>query len=138
MFRAGPVPAMLEFYPQILSVHIASITLSGGRTGLRGLGLLFEMSWPRHFAARLLGWAIDGTVLTAAAMLLTILPSALFANHWLSVKLVFVALYFAGAWYGLAPGKPRARSLPAIGIALIAFGIAVGIARAHDPLGWLA
>ena len=79
MFRAGPVPAMLEFYPQILSVHIASITLSGGWTGLRGLGLLFEMSWPRHFAARLLGWAIDGTVLTAAAMLLTILPSALFA-----------------------------------------------------------
>lgn len=129
---------MLEFYPQILSVHIAAITLSGGWTALRGLGLAFAMTWPRHFAARLLGWVIDGAVLTAAAMLLTILPSGMFANHWLSVKLAFVALYFAGAWYGLASGMPRKWSLAAIGIALVAFGIAVGIARAHDPLGWLA
>lgn len=138
MHRAGPGPAMLEFYPQILSVHIAAITLSGGWTALRGLGLLFEMRWPRHFGARLLGWVIDGTVLTAAAMLLTILPSGMFANHWLTIKLVFVAVYFAAAWHGFAPGMRRKRSLAAISVSLAAFGIAVGIARTHDPLGWLA
>ncbi|MDE2562017.1 MAG: SirB2 family protein [Sphingomonadales bacterium] len=129
---------MIEFYPQILAVHIAAITLSGGWTALRGLGVLAGMDWPRHIAARLLGWAIDGTVLTAAAMLLTILPSGMFANHWLTVKLVFVAIYFAGAWHGLSPGPRKSRRLASLAFCMVAFGLAAGIARAHDPLGWLA
>ena len=71
---------MLEFYPVIRAVHIAAISLSGAWLIIRGLALLGGMRWPFAWPIRLLGWTIDGTVLTAATMLLTMLPVELFAN----------------------------------------------------------
>lgn len=130
---------MLEFYPAIRAVHIAAISLSGAWLLIRGLALLGGMKWPFAWPIRLLGWTVDGTVLTAATMLLTMLPIELFANHWLTVKLAFVATYFIAGWTALSPGVTRrSRRLVLLVVALGAFGIAYGIARAHDPMGWFA
>ena len=130
---------MLEFYPMIRAVHIAAIGLSGAWLIVRGLALLSGMRWPFAWPVRLLGWTIDGTVLTAATMLLTILPAGSFSNHWLTAKLAFVGIYFITGWKALSPGVTRrSMRLVLLAVAASAFGIAYGIARAHDPMGWLA
>ena len=130
---------MFEFYPVIRAVHIAAISLSGAWLIIRGLALLGGMRWPFALPIRLLGWTIDGTVLTAATMLLTMLPAELFANHWLTVKLAFVGIYFIAGWKALSPGVTRrSRRLVLLAVAASAFGIAYGIALAHEPMGWFA
>lgn len=130
---------MLEFYQPIHAVHIAAISLSGAWLIIRGLALLGGMRWPFAWPARLLGWTIDGTVLTAATMLVTMLPAELFANHWLTVKLAFVGIYFVAGWKAVSPGiTRRSRRLVLLAVAASAFGIVYGIARTHDPMGWLA
>ena len=129
---------MIEFYPQIHTVHVWAITLSGLCMAIRGLGLICGMHWPCSVLAWSIGLAIDGTVLTVAAMLFSILPAALFANHWLSVKLILVTVYFAAGYWLLLSPQTRIRQLLLLCISMAAYALAYGVARAHDPSGWLA
>jgi uncharacterized membrane protein SirB2 len=133
MTEAG---GMIEFYPQIRQVHITAVCLSGALFALRGLGVLAGHAWPRHAVLRYGSYTIDTVLLTAALMLLTILPGAMFANHWLTVKLCFVAAYivFGIAMMRSRRGRARAGFYAA---ALLAYGTAFGIARMHHPAGWL-
>ncbi len=129
---------MLELYPEVRQGHVLAILLSGGWMAVRGAAMLAGMQWPRRMPAWGVALTIDATLLTAAVLLLTMLPAELFANGWLAVKLAFVGVYFvAGYWAFLGDLQRRTRAL-ALGVAAIAYFIAYGIARAHDPLGWLA
>lgn len=128
---------MIEFYPQIRQVHILAVCLSGGLFALRGLGVLAGHAWPRHALLRYGSYTIDTVLLTAALMLLTLLPGAMFANHWLTVKLCFVAAYIA---LGIAMMRTRRGAGARAGFyaaALLAYATAFGIARMHHPAGWL-
>src|SRR6478609_5733272 len=85
---------LMAFYPQIKWVHIAAISASGSLFALRGA--LVQAGRPRWAMAapvRYLSYTIDTVLLTAALMLLTILPGAMFANGWLVVKLVLLVAY---------------------------------------------
>ena len=83
-------------------------------------------------------YAIDTALLTAALMLLTILPGAMFANGWLVVKLAFLVAYVVLGVYALRRAKTRrARVLSFLG-ALIAFACIYATARSHDPAGFLS
>jgi uncharacterized membrane protein SirB2 len=126
---------MMEFYPQVRAVHILAALLSGSLFALRGACVIAGMRWPRAAPVRYLSYAIDTTLLTAALMLVAMLPAAMFANHWLTVKLCFVAAYVA---LGIAAMRTRSRGVQAgfYIAALLAFALVVGIARAHHPLGW--
>lgn len=129
---------MIEFYSDIRHAHIAAVVASAAWLALRAAGLFAGMGWPRSLLARLVSWGIDGLLLTVAAMLLAILPPVHFANHWLTVKLLLVAVYFGCGYPALgAARKPRTRAL-LLGLALAAWVLAWGIARNHHPLGWLA
>ena len=129
---------MLEFYPQIKWLHIACIIASGTLFTLRGLlvqvgceGLAHRAPW------RWLSYAIDTTLLTAAMMLLTILPHGMFANGWLTTKLVLVLTYVTlGVLAMRRSGSPGARRL-SYAAAVLTYITIIGIARAHHPLGWL-
>jgi uncharacterized membrane protein SirB2 len=129
---------MIEFYPQIKWVHIACIIASGTLFALRGL--LMQMG--RHDIAhwlplRWLSYAIDTTLLTAAMMLLTILPHGMFANGWLTTKLILVVTYVAlGILAMRRVIRPSPRRACYVAALLVYLSI-VGIARAHHPLGWL-
>ena len=129
---------MLELYPQIRAAHIAAISASGLWLLIRTLALLAAMSWPQSLAARAVGWAIDAAILTAAAMLLTILPAALFANGWLVMKLVLVAGYFGLAYRSRRRSSSRIDRTASLIAALSCYALIYGIARAHDPFGWFA
>jgi uncharacterized membrane protein SirB2 len=129
---------MLEFYPQIKAVHILCVLLSGGLFALRGALVLAG----RHGIAqwepvRWLSYGIDTALLTAALMLVSILPGALFANGWLTVKLVLLAAYVVLAMLALKRARtPRARAAFYVA-ALATYVYMLGVARMHHPLGWL-
>lgn len=128
---------MLEFYPQIKSIHIWLISASGALFALRGSCTLAGMRWPRDAWVRYASYGIDTALLTSAAMLYTMLPRAIFANHWLSVKLVLVAVYIALGISAMRARLPRGRRAMLYASALVVFATIVGIARMHQPLGWL-
>lgn len=129
---------MIEFYPQIKSVHVATVVASGLLFLLRGLLVQAgQARWAMAAPVRYLSYAIDTTLLTAALMLLTILPGALFANGWLAAKLVLLVAYVVLGSLALKRGRtPRVRRV-AYAAALLVFGFVYSIARTHHPAGLL-
>ncbi|WEN14513.1 SirB2 family protein [Rhodanobacter sp. AS-Z3] len=129
---------MLEFYPQIKWVHIICVLASGSLFAMRGLLTQFGYTNAAQWMPlRWLSYAIDTSLLTAALMLVSILPSALFANGWLTTKLVLLVFYVVFATLALKRARtPRARRGFLIA-ALATFIYMLGVARMHHPLGWL-
>lgn len=129
---------MIEFYAQIRWVHIACIIASGLLFLLRGsLVLAGKQRIAMLAPLRFLSYGIDTVLLSAALMLLTILPHAMFANGWLTVKLVLVVLYIALGSAALKLGRTaRARAIAFVAALTVYLGI-IAIARTHDPMGWL-
>jgi uncharacterized membrane protein SirB2 len=126
---------MIEFYPQIKAVHIAMVFASGLLFALRGAGVLAGMRWPMRLPVKLLSYTIDTTLLTAALMLFTILPHAMFSNGWLTTKLVLLVVYIGLGTFALKRGRTRrTRAITSVA-ALAVFGFIISIARAHHPLG---
>jgi len=128
---------VIEFYVQIKWVHIAAIALSGVLFTARGAYAIAGARWPYAGVVRYLSYAIDSVLLTAALMLATMLPSALFANQWLTVKLLLVVFYIALGVFALRRGRPQKSRLIGFVFALLTYILIVGIAIAHHPLGWL-
>lgn len=128
---------MIEFYVQIKWVHIAAIAISGMLFATRGALAIAGARWPYLGAVRYLSYAIDTVVLTAALMLATMMPSALFANHWLTVKLLLVALYIALGVLSLRRDRSQRVRCAAFLLALLTFLLVIGTAIVHHPLGWL-
>ena len=126
---------MIEFYPQIKLVHVAAVLTSGGLFLLRGLAEQAGMRWGMAAPTRFLSYGIDIVLLSAALMLLTILPSALFGNGWLWVKLGLLVAYIVLGSLALKRGRTPAVRLACFLAALLVFGAMYSIARAHHPLG---
>ena len=129
---------MIEFYPQIRTAHIGAVWASGALFALRAAGTLRGMRWPLAAPLRYLSYSIDTALLTAALMLVAILPAAVFANHWLTAKLVLLVIYVVLGSFALKRGRTgRVRGI-CFSIAVVVYALMIGIARAHQPLGWLA
>jgi uncharacterized membrane protein SirB2 len=131
---------VIEFYPQIKSVHVATVVASGLLFAARGM--LVQAGRPRWAMAapvRYLSYAIDTTLLTAALMLLTLLPGALFANGWLAVKVALLVGYVVLGSFALRRGRTARTRLACYLAALGLFAFVSTIARAHHPGGifWL-
>ncbi len=129
---------MIEFYAQIRWVHIACIIASGSLFLLRGsLVLAGKQRIAMLAPLRFLSYGIDTLLLSAALMLLTILPHAIYANGWLTVKLALVVVYIVLGSVALKLGRTaRARSIAFVAALTVYLGI-IAIARTHDPMGWL-
>jgi uncharacterized membrane protein SirB2 len=128
---------MIEFYPQIKLVHVATALASGALFALRGAGALAGQRWPRAGVVRWTSYTIDTTLLAAAIALLAILPWAMFGNGWLAVKLALLVLYIALGVQALRPGRRRLARAGFYVAALATFAMVYGIARSHHPLGFL-
>ena len=129
---------MIAFYPQIKQFHILVAILSGSLFAVRGAFALAGARWPQALPVKWLSYAIDTSLLTAAMMLLTILPWAMFANGWLLAKVCLIVVYVVLGVLAMRPrraARDRARYYVA---ALVAFASIYAIARAHHPLGALA
>src|SRR3546814_9171598 len=71
---------------------------------------------------RYLSYSIDTTLLTAALMLLTILPASMFANGWLTLKLVLLVVYVVLGTLALKRGKTRRVRAISFVAALLTYG----------------
>lgn len=129
---------MIEFYPQVRAVHIGAVLASGALFALRGVGVLAGARWPLAITVRTLSYSIDTVLLTAALMLLAMLPAAVFANHWLTVKLTLLVVYIVLGSYALKRGRSAHIRTVCFAAALVVYVAMFGIARTHQPLGWLA
>ncbi len=133
----GQGQRVIEFYTQIRAVHIGAIIASGALFTLRGIGVLIGARWPMATPLRYISYSIDTTLLTAALMLVSILPATQFANHWLTAKLTLIVIYVALG--SLALKRARTNIVRAICFvtALLLYLCIYSIARTHQPLGWL-
>jgi len=132
------VEPMLVFYPQIKLAHIACVVASGSLFLLRGGAVLAGAQWPMAAPARFLSYAIDTALLTAALILLSILPSAMFANGWLIVKMCLLVAYVVLGSFALKRArKPGMRAICYAG-ALCVYLLMISVAYWHHPLAFLA
>jgi uncharacterized membrane protein SirB2 len=126
---------LIEFYPQIKSAHIACVLASGSLFAIRGAAVLSGARWPLALPVRWLSYAIDTTLLTAALMLLTILPWSTFSNGWLVTKLILIVVYVVLATSALRSARTLQARAGFYVAALLTFGFVISIALAHHPLG---
>jgi len=126
---------MIEFYPQIKHAHIGLALLSGALFAVRGALLLAGPRWPNAAPVRYASYTIDTALLTAAMMLLTILPGALYANGWLAVKLTLLVAYVVLGLFALRRGRTRRTRAICYAAALLVFAQMYFIARTHHPSG---
>lgn len=128
---------MITYYLQIKLVHILAVLASGGLFAVRGAALLGGQRWPMAAVLRYLSYSIDTVLLTAALMLLTILPAGVFANGWLLMKLFLLVVYVVLGSLALKRGRSAAGRRGAYAAALLTYIYMLGVARMHHPLGWL-
>lgn len=126
---------MIAFYVQIKWVHVVAVLLSGGLFALRGIGVLAGQRWPLAAPLRYLIYVIDTTLLTAALMLLTLLPAGVFANGWLTLKLLLLVVYVVLGTLALRRGKTQRVRVISFVAAVLTYGYMLGVARMHHPLG---
>jgi uncharacterized membrane protein SirB2 len=126
---------MIEFYPHIKLVHVAAVVASGFLFLLRGLAVQGGAAWGMAMPVRYLSYSIDIVLLTAALMLLTMLPAAVFANGWLWLKLSLLVVYVGLGTFALKRGRTRTVRLTCFVSALLVYAGMYVIARTHDPLG---
>lgn len=129
---------MIEFYPQIKSVHIAAVMASGLLFLLRGASLHAGMTWAMAAPVRYLSYAIDTTLLTAALMLATILHQYPFVQGWLTVKVVLLVVYILLGTFALKRGSTRKIRIACWVAALLVYAFIISVARAHNPAGVFA
>ena len=126
---------MIEFYPQIKAIHIFLALLSGSVFAIRGACVIAGMRWPLSWPVKGLSYTIDTALLTAALMLLGILPGAMFANGWLTVKIALIVVYVVLGVFALRKARtPRAR-IACYVAALLVYACIYATARSHQPLG---
>ena len=128
---------MIEFYLPIKHAHVGLALLSGTLFAVRGAFVLGGAEWPQALPVKWLSYAVDTALLTAALMLLTILPWAMFANGWLLTKLGLLVVYVVLGIFALRRGRTRRTRAACYVLALLVFGAVYAIARAHHPLGAL-
>lgn len=126
---------MIEFYPQIKWLHVAAVIASGSLFLLRGVAVQAQARWPMAAPVRYLSYGIDTVLLAAAVMLVVILPAALYANGWLTVKLVLLVAYIGLGTFALKRGRTPGIRLATFVGALAVYGFIIAVARAHHPLG---
>jgi uncharacterized membrane protein SirB2 len=128
---------MMEFYPQIKWTHVHAVMCSGALFALRGGASLLGARWPRHWLPKYGSYTVDTILLTSATMLFSILPGAMFANGWLTAKLLLLVLYVTLGVLAMREKRSRAQRTVFYVAALATFVFMFGIARMHHPAGWL-
>jgi uncharacterized membrane protein SirB2 len=127
--------AMLEYYPEIKLLHVTAVISSGTLFLLRGIAVNSGSSLGMATPVRYLSYAIDIVLLTAALILVAILPSAVYSNGWLSLKLVLLVVYIGLGTLALKRGRTVRTRRASFAAAIVIYIGMYLIARTHDPLG---
>ena len=126
---------MLDFYPEIKLVHVTAAIASGSLFFFRGFAVNWGSRWAMSKPVRYLSYSIDIVLLSAGLLLLSILPSAVYSNGWLPLKLVLLVVYIGLGMLALKRGRPARIRRGCLVAAIAVYLYVFLIARTHDPLG---
>jgi uncharacterized membrane protein SirB2 len=126
---------MLELYPEIKLVHVTAVIASGTLFLLRGAAVNWGGSWGMIAPIRYLSYTIDIVLLTAAVLLLAIVPSVVYSNGWLWLKLTLLVIYIVFGMLALKRGRTASVRKAFFVAAIAIYSCMYVIARTHDPLG---
>lgn len=129
---------MTGCYLQLKLAHVAAVLASGTVFLLRGLMVqLGRQELALRAPLRYLSYTIDTALLASAVVLLTILPSAAYANGWLAAKLALLVVYIICGTLALKRAPTQRARLVFFVSALLIYAFMLSVARAHHPLGLL-
>ena len=94
--------------------------------------------WPMWAPLRYLTYTVDTVLLTAALMLATVLHQYTLVHGWLTAKVCLLVVYIVLGTFALKRARTRVAQTWCYAAAMAVFLFIVSIARAHDPLGFLA
>lgn len=130
--------SILAWYPQLKTLHISVVLLSGALFALRGAAVLRGQAWAMARPLRLATYSIDTVLLGAGVAMWAALGLSPVRETWLGAKLLLLLLYIVLGSLALKRAhSPRAR-LTAYLAALATFAYMLSVARAHHPLGVFA
>lgn len=129
---------MIEYYPDIRQVHVASVVISLTLFALRGGMMLADLPLRRHLVLRVLPHAVDTVLLTSALMLSYLLRQYPFVHPWLTAKVFGLIAYIVLGSIALRHGRTRGIRAVAFVAALAAAGYIVSVALTRSPLGVFA
>jgi uncharacterized membrane protein SirB2 len=129
---------MALHYSEIKLVHICCVLLSVSLFALRGLLMLSGSRYVNNRVLARLSYVIDTVLLAAALPLVIIIRQYPFAQAWLTVKVVLLAVYIILGVFALRRGRTRWRRTGYFVAALAVYGFIISVAVMHDPRGAFA
>ena len=129
---------MLEFYPQIKCLHIATVLVSGGVFTLRGLFMLAGSPWSQQPVLKNFTYLNDSVLLAAGLLLMGLTHQYPTDQPWLVVKLALLVVYIGLGIWALRKGRSRAQRAAFFAAALATYLVMLSVARTREPLGLFA
>ena len=126
---------MIEWYAEVKLVHVTAAIASGLLFLFRGTAVNWGGSWGMITPIRYLSYSIDIVLLSAALLLLAIVPAVVYSNGWLWLKLALLVLYIGLGTLALKRGRTRAIRRGFFVAAITTYTCMYLIARTHDPVG---
>lgn len=129
---------LVQWFPQILALHVGAVVISGSLFALRGAGRMADWPIVNHAAVRYFSYVNDSVLLGAAIALTMIIHQYPFVDAWLTVKVLLLLVYIVLGAIALHHGRtPRLRALAYVA-ALATFGFIISVAVTQNPWGVLA
>lgn len=129
---------LVQWFPQILALHVGTVMISGTLFALRGAGRMADWRIVNHAAVRYFSYLNDTVLLGAAILLTMIIHQYPWVDAWLTVKVSLLLVYIVLGAIALRHGRtPRVRALAYVA-ALATFGFIVSVALTQNPWGVLA
>lgn len=100
--------------------------------------MLSGSRYANHPAVAGLSYGIDTTLLVSAVTLTVLLHQYPFVAAWLTVKVGLLTIYILLGIFALRRGRTQAARAAYFIAALLTYGVIVGVAVRHNPLGWFA
>lgn len=120
-------------YALLKTIHVSCVVVTFVLFWIRGWWMLSDSPRLRSTWVRVVPHVVDATLLVSAVALTMVIHQYPFAQSWLTVKLLAVAVYIGLGLVALRFGRSRGQRLAAWLGAQVVFVYIVAIALARDP-----
>lgn len=127
---------MPNAYSYLLNTHIIAISLSGLIYFSRLISSICGAQWAYNKVVKSISYLVDTILLVAAISLWLILPKEFFENGWLYTKILVVLIYIIAGFVAMKRNVDRPIRVIFGIISILCYGMILGIAINHSPLGW--
>ena len=125
------------YYPSLLLMHIALVSVSVALFVARGVSVLAGKAWPMSAWSRRGSALIDTTLLIAGCTLWWLLQLNPLYDRWLGMKLLLLPIYIVLGSFAIKRARSRASEARFFVGALVCVAFMAGIALAHVSWGFL-